>query len=334
MIEFQPPPFEPHRWLRGGHLQTVVGVRTGTSIVLSPQQHVVEVSDGDAIVLHEDCPASWQPGDGSMLLVHGLAGCHEAPYMQRLASTFLELGLRVFRMDMRGVGAAGPLARNVTHAGRSDDVVAALGHVASCDREGPYFVTAISMGGNQTLRALGRIGAGLDPQPDWFSKLSRIAVVAPPIDLIRCSRNMNRWRLRFYNHYFIRSLLSRIPEKVAEREDFQRQRRLGRPRTMWELDDRITAPLSGFSGAQEYYEQSSAAEVTSHLSTPTLVLAAEDDPLVPIGCFVDNDSQWSSSARLVVAPTGGHVGFIDRDGQSWMDRVMTAWFDHERKRNS
>lgn len=326
MNEFQPPPYTPHRWLRGGHLQTLVGVRAGTPEQLDPAQHVVDVSEGDAIVLHDDCPACWKPGGGSMLLVHGLSGCHGAPYMQRLAAAFRQRGLRVFRMDMRGVGAAAGLSANVTHAGRSDDIRAALDRIAELDPSGPLYVTAISMGGNQTLLALGRIGAGLDDKPPWLDRLERVAVVAPPIDLARCSRNLNRFALRFYNYYFINSLLSRVPTKVAQRQDYQRQRELGRPRTMWELDDRITAPLSGFGGAAQYYHDASANRVTAHLPVPTLVLAAKDDPLVPIGCFVDDSSQWSPQARVVVAPTGGHVGFIDRQGRCWMDDVIAAWF--------
>ena len=35
------------------------------------------------------------------------------------------------------------------------------------------------------------------------------------------------------------------------------------PRTLWELDDRITAPLSGFDGASDYYEQASACRAVN-----------------------------------------------------------------------
>lgn len=328
MSEFDPTPFEPHRWWRGGHLQTLVGVRSGAPIKLAPQRHAVDVSDNDVIVLHEDRPDSWRSGDPCMLLVHGLSGCHAAPYMMRLADQFLGMGMRVFRMDMRGCGAASGLCQQVTHAGRSEDIIAALGFIAELSLDGPLYVSAISMGGNQTLRGLGRIGGGHDPTPEWFSRLQSAAVVAPPIDLARCSRNMNRLRMRPYNYYFIRSLLSRVPQRVADREDYQQQRRKGRPKTLWQLDDQITAPLSGFRDAEEYYHESSAARVIEHVPVPTLVLVAEDDPLVPIGCFVDPSAQWSSEVELLIAKNGGHVGFIDRQRRCWMDHVLLRWFQH------
>jgi predicted alpha/beta-fold hydrolase len=327
MNEFQPPLFEPHRWLRGGHLQTLVGVRSVPATPLSTQQHFVDLLDGDAIVLHEDRPTCWQAGDASMLLVHGLSGCHQSPYMLRLATHWFQRGFRVFRMDMRGCGAAATLCSQVTHAGRSDDVMAALTRIAEISSSGPLLMTAVSLGGNQALRAVGRVGAGIDSIPDWFSRLERIAVVAPPLDLTRCSHNMNRWRMWPYNYYFIRSLLMRIPDKVSQREDYQQHRKRGMPRTLWQLDDQITAPLSGFSDAAEYYRESSAKRVMHQLPIPTLVLVAEDDPIVPIGCFTDESANWSPMARLVVAQTGGHVGFIDQRGQCWMDEVLTSWFD-------
>jgi hypothetical protein len=157
-------------------------------------------------------------------------------------------------------------------------------------------------------------------------RIDRIAAVSPPIDLQRCSDNLQRWVLRPYNYFFIRALLARVPERVRQREDYQLRVSGSRPKTLRELDDRITAPLSGFADAVEYYRESSANLVSRHNPVSTLVLAAADDPLVPVGCFTDDRSQWPDSTRLVITKTGGHVGFVDRQKRSWMDRLMQAWF--------
>ncbi len=324
---FEVPPFRPHPFYRGGHLQTIVAIGSARVTDLDPTRHMVEVSDGDRIVLHEDRPQDWDPRCGSMLLVHGISGCHAAPYMMRLSRLFFHRGMRVFRMDMRGCGAGNALTANLTHAGRSDDILAALSTVADVTQSGPIAAIGVSLGANQILRAVGRVGAGIDPTPGWFSRLDRIALVAPPLDLQRCSDNMQRLLLRPYNYYFIRSLMSRTPPRVRQREDFQQRAAGRRPRTLRELDDWFTAPLSGFSGAADYYAESSANLVTRENPVRTLVLAAEDDPIVPIGCFVDDPTQWPETTSLVVAPTGGHVGFVDRARKSWMDQVMDAWFE-------
>ena len=289
-------------------------------------RHSVEVSDGDTVVLHDDIPPAWAAGDRSLLLVHGLTGCHAAPYMLRLAARFYGQGMRVFRMDMRGCGAGVGLASQLTHAGRSDDIASALGAVASLTTGGPIGAVGISLSANQILRSFGRIGASIDDHPSWFARMKKIAAVAPPLDLVQCSENMNRISRRPYNHFFIRSLLKRVPPMVKQREDFQRALAGPRPKTLWQLDDRFTAPLSGFRDAAEYYRDSSAINVTMHNPIPTLVLAAEDDPLIPVACFVDEPKIWPISTHLIVKKTGGHVGFIDRKGSSWMDEVLVEWF--------
>ena len=64
---FNPPHFIPHRVFRGGHLQTIVSIRGQRVSGLQPIRHVVNVSDGDAIMLHEDRPVHWQPNDPTVL---------------------------------------------------------------------------------------------------------------------------------------------------------------------------------------------------------------------------------------------------------------------------
>ena len=82
MNAFQPPEFRPHRLYRGGHLQTLASLRLPQEGFAPDQAHKVELSDGDAIVLHENGPVDTagnrldQQTDRVMVLVHGLSGCH------------------------------------------------------------------------------------------------------------------------------------------------------------------------------------------------------------------------------------------------------------------
>lgn len=336
MSPFHPPPFRPHPIFRGGHLQTLAGVGEKTDAELRPTPIVVPVSDGDSAVLHEDLPVDgcldrpWADDAPSLLLIHGLTGCHAAAYMIRLADRFRRLGIRVYRMDMRGVGAAFDLSRNFSHAGRSDDVCAALETIAQRYPNGRLAAIGVSLGGSQLIRAIGRIDAGLDPAPSWRSRLMGIAAVSPPLDLLRCSDNMQRRLLRPYNQYFIKLLLGHAPRRVTEREDFRRLMGGPPPRTMRELDDRFTAPLSGFASALDYYDQSSCHHVVDSIRSPALILAAKDDPIVPSDCFTIRGESWSEPTHLVMTPSGGHVGFVGRRRSPWMDEVLGRWIEHIR----
>lgn len=329
MDTYSPPPFLPARLIRGGHLQTIAALRSAP-LEFRPDNHeLVRLPDGDAIVLHRNDPVDGTAAEAGstsarvLVLFHGLGGCHRSPYMIRLSTRFVSLGWTVYRADLRGCGAARQFASGISHAGRSDDIRAALDFVAGRHPDASIAAAGVSLGGNQLLRLVGRIGAGLDPTPGWFGRLSRIGVVAPPIDLVRCSENMERLSRRPYNYFFIRALLNSVPAGIERQESFQRFIQSGRPKTLYQLDDRLTAPLSGFEGAADYYQSCGAATVCSFNPVPTLVLASRDDPIVPVGCFDRND--WPKTTRLIMTNTGGHAGFVGREKQYWMDECLITW---------
>lgn len=336
---FQTPPFVSHRFIRGGHLQTLlastsVSENANSRTYFRPHSTEtveIEVSHGDRIALHLDQPDA--PAKGSVLLIHGLTGCHAAPYMIRLADQFLRAGYRTYRMDLRGFGAVRNRASNLSHAGRSDDVAAALQWMAQHeDPAQPLIAIGISLGGAQLLRAISRVDAGLDKRPAWRDQMIGIAAVCPPIDLVACSENMRRKSRSVYNRYFIGNLIKRLPPGVAARADFPNGSASDRPKTLWELDDRFTAPLSGFDGALDYYQQSSCSSLLKHLQIPTLILASADDPIVPIDCFRNIADELPQSTTLLMPDQGGHVGFIGPGRRCWMDDVLLRWLDRIGKR--
>ncbi|MEM9646670.1 MAG: alpha/beta fold hydrolase [Planctomycetota bacterium] len=343
---FASPEYRPSNVYVGGHLQTLATLRPKRLPALNPRRHVIKLSDHDAVVLHEDQPRLDTIGSRSLpasskrvedtapavLLVHGLCGCHAAAYMIRMADRLTRCGLRVFRMDMRGCGSALDLAANVTHAGRSADCLAAMDFIA--DRtSGPLAVAGFSMGGNQVLRMVGRLELDRDPAdgnrgdpPEWKSRLVAAAAVSPPVDLARCSRFMLEGVRRLYSRYFLKQLLRRIPSRVAARAEVQAILRDHRPTTLWDLDDRLTAPLSGFKDANDYYDDSSAMHVTEKIAVPTFILAAKDDPIVPASCFAGpNAVRFSKRVHVQMVDRGGHLGYVDRSGDCWMDEVLQAY---------
>ena len=79
--------FKPFPLLAGGHRQTIAASYiTPKSQVTTTVQHRIELDDGDKLVLHDDCPISWQPGDSTVMLVHGLCGSHRSRYIVRITN--------------------------------------------------------------------------------------------------------------------------------------------------------------------------------------------------------------------------------------------------------
>jgi len=257
--------------------------------------------------------------------------------MRRFAWRLRSIGIRTFRADMRGCGVAARDAVSITHAGRSDDVLAALEWIARHQPAGlndsaqeafaqtPIGVIGVSLGGNQVLRAMGRVGGRIDDTPDWWDRLGPVLAVAPPIDLAGCSSRMESWFLRPYNRYFIKQLLARIPIGLADHPVI-RASADSRPKTLKQFDRSITAPLGGFADEADYYHHSSAARWIDSIDRPTLILAAQDDPLIPTESYLSVASRISPFCRLVLQPTGGHIGFLQTGRKPWVDELVEQMF--------
>lgn len=315
------PPFRPHPLLTGGHRQTLAGIfLPGRRYTYEARQHQVRLADGDRLVLHEDCPRSWQPGDRTALLVHGLAGCHSSPYMVRVAAKLCQRGVRVFRMDLRGCGAGWGLALLPYHSGRSEDAAAALEYMSRLCPDSPATLVGFSLGGNIALKLLGEC----EDRPP--GNLASAVAVCPPIHLAYAIQQLRRLENRLYERRFVQ-LLYRRANDLAGISPLARGRFRRPPRTLLEFDEQFTAPVCGFGTAENYYAQASAIRTIARIRLPTLVIASRDDPMVPHEPWLDVETP--PSFVLCLTDHGGHLGFIgvstgDPDLR-WMDWRVVEW---------
>lgn len=313
------PDFIPHPWLRSGNLQTIIG-SWGSVPAERAVRRLVTVSDGDQVVVHDDQPPTWRAGDGTALLVHGLCGSHRSGYLVRIAAKLNAAGVRTFRLDMRGCGAGRALARHPYHSGRSEDLATALTAIAAWCPGSPTALVAFSLGANAALKLLGECG---DRPP---GNLDRGIAVCPPVDLAACVRSLERYPARIYDRFFTGMLLEQVHASPTLCEHAARIFARHRPTRLVEFDDAFTAPLSGFGDAATYYRQCSAAPLLTRIQVPTTILAAEDDPIVPITPL--QAAQHNLTVDLQIATRGGHLGFIQADRRRWMDGLIERLVTH------
>ncbi len=311
------PLFHPHPLLRGGHLQTLAAYYFGgANLPYRAVQHHVPLDDGDTLVLHDDCPRNWTPGEPVALLLHGLAGCHRSAYMVRIAAKLNDVGVRAFRLDHRGCGAGSQLASQPYNAGRSDDARVALQELIRIAPGSPITLIGFSLSGNIVLKFLG------EHPHDVPAPVVRAIVVNPAIDLSRCVAEMNRGWNRIYDRRFVKELDAEVRSGNRQLPESYTA-----PKTLWEFDDTYTAPASGFGTAENYYARCSANQFVGAIRVPTIVLTAADDPMVPVSTLEELD--LPSSVRLHVASSGGHLGYIARRGADpdcrWLDWRVVDW---------
>lgn len=303
-VMFEPSvAFRPHALLRSGHLQTIIGAYLPQpKAVHDTAVHRVVLADGDMLALHEQSPAQWQVGGPAALLIHGLGGGGESLYMVRIADRLCAAGVRAFRLDLRGCGAGVGLAKKPCNAGCSDDAAAALRFVNGLCPQAPITLIGFSMGGNIVLKLAGEMATATP------SYLRQVISVAPPIDLAYCCRNISRGLNRLYDWNFVRSLNRMVDRRLKEAPHAEHIILPSPAKRLYDFDDRITAPLSGYANAEEYYRLCSAAPLLDQIRVPTWIISADDDPLIPPSMF--EQTQMSSHVTLHLTCGGGHLGFV------------------------
>ncbi len=296
-------PFAPPWWSRGGHRQTLLGFwyRRHLRWTLPTEDLIADVGDGVKLLLR----ASWQPGDRAkapaVVLVHGLGGWDLAAYGLATGAYAHAMGWHVVRMNMRGAGDSARVYAGLYNAGLDLDLVAALKTVA--EHTPRIGVIGFSLGANLALLAVGRSGPLVPPQ------VERVVAVSPPLDLAACVVRLESLTNRPYQKYFMRNLRNAYRYRQKLRPDLYQLGHEMRPRTLREWDEMITAPHGGYGSGAEYYERSSSGPHVAAIRHRTLLIAAEDDPIIP----GESVSSWplppSGVVEREMLPTGGHVGF-------------------------
>jgi predicted alpha/beta-fold hydrolase len=223
-------------------------------------------------------------------------------------------------MNMRGSGDGLDLCPLLYNAGLDGDLLAVLSAVASLAPR--LAVVGFSLGANLLLLTLARRRERLP------AALAAAAAVSPPLDLSASADALEAPGNRLYQRYFMQMLLDGYRQRNRVRPDLFAAGRESGLGTVREYDDRITAPFGGYESAAQYYERSSAGPWLAAIDRPTLVLAAADDPMIPVASV----ARWpvSAAVRREIVPTGGHVGFVGRaqaPGWFWAPQRLLAFLE-------
>jgi predicted alpha/beta-fold hydrolase len=310
-------PFEPARWAPGGDLQTVVGYfLPSPRSVPREQRFVVELDDGDRLLVVENAPRVVPEVPKVALVIHGLGGDVTSPYMRRLAKRFTAEGYVCARMNMRGAGAGRALATGMYNAGRSGDLAAVVRALCERHPSSRLVIVGCSISGNVLLKYLG------EPEHEKPDALIGSIAICPPVDLAECATHLSGWRNSLYGLKFVTLLRLDARQHPGLPVD-PRSLDLLRPMTLLEFDDLATAPSGGFSSGQDYYARCSAVSFVDKIDTDTLILAADDDPFIPVRGY--HRLRLSDRVRLVLTRGGGHMGFLCRRETPMRDH---RWLDY------
>jgi len=309
------PTYSPAWWLPGPHARTLWGRFFRRTPPLATRVERWNTDDGDFIdIVRLDAPA----GAPHLVMLHGLEGTARSHYVRGM---FLEAAQRGWAADLllfRGCGAELNRAPRFYHSGETGDLDAVARKLLAADSSAPFLLAGVSLGGNVLLKWLGELGEAA------HARVVAAAAVSVPFDLARASRHIDRGFSRIYQHHFLRSLRKKALAKLDRYPDLASRERVEFARTLYDFDDVVTAPVHGFSGADDYYARSSSIRFLSSIRVPTLLLSAVDDPFLPREVLDQVRRVVADNPRVEIefVPKGGHVGFVS--GQNPLQPVYYA----------
>ena len=202
------------------------------------------------------------------------------------------------------------------HSGETSDPAFVVERLGQEFPRAPLGILGVSLGGNVLCKLLGEWGAAAP------AHVRAAVAMSTPFDLARASRHIGRGFGAVYERSFLKSLVPKALGKIGRHEGLDALRAVSTARTLWEFDDRFTAPLHGFRDAADYYARASSLPYLSRIRVPTLLLNAVDDPFLPREVLeqVVAVAAENASLELEFPERGGHVGFT---GGRWPWR---AWY--------
>jgi len=325
--------FSPPRFLRNPHLQCILAShgfrrwlfrRQHQALEHHAEEHILACGNGVHLQGFLTRQQIRPNSRGLAILLHGWEGSSRSLYLLNAASLLLAEGYDVFRLNFRDHGDTRHLNEELFHSCRLEEVANATKEILKKFPQNFNAIIGFSLGGNFALRvALNASVAGIP--------LNYVMAICPVISP-RATLEAIESAPWFYQQHFIQKWRHSLRHKQAlhqHREYFTEQELSGNLRSMTQ---HLVLRHTEFGTLENYLEgYSIAGDRLINLAVPATILAAEDDPVIPIEEF--HALTLSSAIELEISPYGGHCGFIHNILlQGWVEKFIVTKLEQTRKK--
>ena len=310
--------YRPEVFFRNGHLATIYSALLRK--VEGPEQfrERIPLPDGDFLDL--DWSRSETPTHKVLVLLHGLEGNAQRPYMTGSARLFSARGYDVCAVNLRGCsGVPNRLFRSY-HSGATEDLHAILRHVLKMSKYKKVYLKGFSLGGNLILKFLGE-------HPQYSDRITGAAAISVPCDLHDSLLQLNKAKNWLYTRRFLSTLREKVREKQKRFPERITTAEVEKIRSLKDFDDYYTSRAHGFTDALDYYTRCSSLRFLEGIRVPTLLLNARNDSFLGPRCYPVEACRNHSSVYFESPDYGGHVGFVGEGSHYYSERRSLEFLD-------
>jgi hypothetical protein len=343
------PPFQPPWYLASGFAMTVYVAKVASQTweqqtpAAEPPYKSQIFSGADNVPLFGIWAVPPNP-KGTIIGTYGITGDLDNQwFLKILGRKAYAKGYAVVLFDWRAHGKSAVLSPTLTSDGlyEGEDFVQIAAQAKAIGCPAPFWFTGYSLGGQLALWGI-KAAQTVDDRRLHPADVRGGAVICPSLDSERSLRYLVAHPLGQYIEKAIAQQLVKLAWKLHhDHPGHFDPAAIERADSIWGFDQELVIPRLGFASVEDYYAASSPLPLLPHLTKPTQIIYAADDPLFEPSLVPDLQTACAGNAHidLVLTPSGGHVGYISsQSGQAiagdpdpwWAWNRVLEWCDSTR----
>lgn len=294
--------YKPLFFFKKGFVSTVYSglVR---KVSLKQERERITLNDGDFLDL--DWSFSKEKSNKLIILLHGLEGHAQRPYVTGTAKLFNNHGIDAVCVNFRGCSGEDNLKYYSYHSGATQDLETVINDAILNKKYSEIYLKGISLGANIILKYLGE--REVVPQ-----EVKSAIAISVPCHLYGSAKELHNFKNILFHDRFKKHLVNRLKIKQKNFDKELSIEEIASIKTLYDFDTIYTSKAHGFKDALDYYEQCSSLQFLPNIKVPTLIINALNDSFLSPECYPVKEAKQNPNLYLEMPNFGGHVGFIDK----------------------
>ena len=295
--------YKPPFWAKKSFVSTVFSGLARKVQGVDQTRERITLPDGDFLDL--DWSYAQQKSNKVIVLLHGLEGHAQRPYITGTAKLFINNGIDTCAVNFRGCSGEPNLLYRSYHSGATEDLESVVNHIL---KEGTYdeiYIKGISLGANMALKYAGE-------RDDVPKQVKAVIAISAPCDLKGSCNELLSLKNKHYAIRFLQHIKSKLKPKLVQFPENITVTDFNAIKSLIDFDHVYTSKAHGFKDAYDYYDKASCLQFLPNVKVPSLIINSLNDSFLSASCYPVKEAKANSNLYLEMPKYGGHVGFIDK----------------------